>query len=342
MNGRMSELQQMDPEIANLITREEARQHRTMRLIPSENYAWPAVMEACGSVLNNKYSEGYPRQALLRGPGVHRRRRVAGHLAASRPCSASDHANVQPYSGSPANLAVYFAFCKPGDTVMGMGLPSGGHLTHGWNVSISGAYFNACSTACASRTTSSTSTRSRRSPASTSPSCSSAAPPPTRADRLRALRRDRARGGRHPGGRHRAHQRPRRRRRAPEPGGPRRGHHLHHAQDPARPARRHDPVRREAPEGHRQGGVPGPPGRAPQRHHRGHRGGRQAGHDTAEFKQYAANRWWRTRASSASASRSVASRSSPAAPTTTWCSWTSRPRACPARSPRRPSTAPAS
>jgi glycine hydroxymethyltransferase len=138
----MSELQQMDPEIANLITREEARQHRTMRLIPSENYAWPAVMEACGSVLNNKYSEGYPGKRYYEGQefidGVE-------SLAISRvkELFGVDHANVQPYSGSPANLAVYFAFCKPGDTVMGMGLPSGGHLTHGWNVSISGAYFNA-------------------------------------------------------------------------------------------------------------------------------------------------------------------------------------------------------
>ena len=138
----MSDLQQMDQEIASLITREEARQHRTMRLIPSENYAWPAVMEACGSVLNNKYSEGYPGKRYYEGQefidGVE-------SLAISRvkELFGVDHANVQPYSGSPANLAVYFAFCKPGDTVMGMGLPSGGHLTHGWNVSISGAYFNA-------------------------------------------------------------------------------------------------------------------------------------------------------------------------------------------------------
>ena len=136
----MSELQQMDPEIANLITREEARQHRTMRLIPSENYAWPAVMEACGSVLNNKYSEGYPGKRYYEGQefidGVE-------SLAISRvkELFGVDHANVQPYSGSPANLAVYFAFCKPGDTVMGLGLPHGGHLTHGWPVSITGSYF---------------------------------------------------------------------------------------------------------------------------------------------------------------------------------------------------------
>ena len=138
----MSELQQMDSEIAALITKEEARQHRTMRLIPSENYAWPAVMEACGSVLNNKYSEGYTGKRYYEGQefidGVE-------SLAVERVKAlfGVDHANVQPYSGSPANLAVYFAFCQPGDTVMGMGLPSGGHLTHGWKVSISGSYFNA-------------------------------------------------------------------------------------------------------------------------------------------------------------------------------------------------------
>jgi glycine hydroxymethyltransferase len=96
----MSELQQMDPEIANLITREEARQHRTMRLIPSENYAWPAVMEACGSVLNNKYSEGYAGKRYYEGQqnidaveklAVDRVKQVFG----------MEHANVQPYSGSP-------------------------------------------------------------------------------------------------------------------------------------------------------------------------------------------------------------------------------------------------
>jgi len=135
-------LRQVDPEIAQLIADEEKRQHQKLRLIASENYAPKAVQEACGSVLNNKYSEGYAGKRYYEGQqnidaveklAIDRLKRVFG----------VDHANVQPYSGSPANLAVYFAFCKPGDTVMGMGLPSGGHLTHGWNVSITGSYFDA-------------------------------------------------------------------------------------------------------------------------------------------------------------------------------------------------------
>ncbi len=135
-------LASVDPKIAKQILLEEERQHRTLRLIPSENYAFPAVMEACGSVLNNKYSEGYAGKRYYEGQ---QHIDVVEKLACQRlkKLFGVDHANVQPYSGSPANLAVYFAFLKPGDTVMGLGLPSGGHLTHGWGVSITGAYFNA-------------------------------------------------------------------------------------------------------------------------------------------------------------------------------------------------------
>ena len=131
-----------DPQIATCIAEEERRQHRTLRLIPSENYASAAVMEACGSVLNNKYSEGYAGRRYYEGQ---QNIDTVEQLAIQRLKSlfGVDHANVQPYSGSPANLAIYMAFCKPGDTVMGMGLPSGGHLTHGWKVSISGKFFNA-------------------------------------------------------------------------------------------------------------------------------------------------------------------------------------------------------
>ncbi len=135
-------LSQIDPEVAALIATEERRQHEKLRLIASENYAPKAVQEACGSVLNNKYSEGYAGRRYYEG-----QQNIDGieTLAIERLKSVfgADHANVQPYSGSPANLAVYFAFCKPGDTVMGMALPSGGHLTHGWKVSITGKYYNA-------------------------------------------------------------------------------------------------------------------------------------------------------------------------------------------------------
>jgi glycine hydroxymethyltransferase len=133
-------LSQVDPEISDLIRQETRLQHDTVRLIPSENYASRAVLEATGSVLSNKYSEGYPGRRYYEGQqnidpietlAIERMKKLFG----------AQHANVQPYSGSPANFAVYFALCKPGDSVMGMALPSGGHLTHGWNVSVTGAYF---------------------------------------------------------------------------------------------------------------------------------------------------------------------------------------------------------
>ena len=135
-------LAEVDPEIAACIADERRRQHEKLRLIPSENYASAAVMEACGSVLNNKYSEGYAGKRYYEGQqNIDRVERLA--IDRLKALYGVDHANVQPYSGSPANLGVYFAFCQPGDTIMGMGLPSGGHLTHGWKVSISGKYFNA-------------------------------------------------------------------------------------------------------------------------------------------------------------------------------------------------------
>src|SRR5678815_3493614 len=130
----------VDPEIAELIAAEERRQRDKVRLIASENYVSGAVLAATGSVLTNKYSEGYPGKRYYEGQKYIDR---VEQLCIDRAKSlfGVDHANVQPYSGSPANLAVYFAFCKPGDTIMGLGLPAGGHLTHGWNVSITGSYF---------------------------------------------------------------------------------------------------------------------------------------------------------------------------------------------------------
>jgi glycine hydroxymethyltransferase len=135
-----STLRAVDPEIADLIKAEERRQRDKIRLIASENYVSSAVLAATGSVLTNKYSEGYPGKRYYEGQqfidpvetlAIDRAKALFG----------AEHANVQPYSGSPANLAVYFAFLEPGDTVMGLGLPAGGHLTHGWNVSITGKYF---------------------------------------------------------------------------------------------------------------------------------------------------------------------------------------------------------
>jgi glycine hydroxymethyltransferase len=136
----MSQLESVDPEIARLVHLEEQRQREKIRLIPSENYTSKAVLEACGTVLQNKYSEGYPGKRYYEGQqNIDQIEALA--IERAKRLFAVDHANVQPYSGSPANLAVYLAFCKPGDTIMGMGLPAGGHLTHGWNVSITGKFF---------------------------------------------------------------------------------------------------------------------------------------------------------------------------------------------------------
>jgi glycine hydroxymethyltransferase len=133
-------LRATDPELADLIVAEERRERDTIRLIASENYASAAVNAASGSILCNKYSEGYAGKRYYEGQQeIDKIETLA--IGRAKALFGADHANVQPYSGSPANLAVYFAFLKPGDTVMGMGLPAGGHLTHGWNVSITGQYF---------------------------------------------------------------------------------------------------------------------------------------------------------------------------------------------------------
>lgn len=131
-----------DPEIAGLIEAEAARQHDKVRLIASENYVSQAVLEATGTVLTNKYSEGYAGKRYYEGQqNVDPLEQLASERA--KAVFGAEHANVQPYSGSPANLAAYLAFAEPGDTVLGMALPAGGHLTHGWSVSATGKWFNA-------------------------------------------------------------------------------------------------------------------------------------------------------------------------------------------------------
>ncbi len=135
-----SVLQAADPQVAQLVAEEAERQAQTLCLIPSENHVSPAVLEALGSVLTNKYSEGYAGQRYYEGQQVVDRLEPLAMERAQR-LFGVEHANVQPYSGSPANLAVYLAFCAPGDTVMGMALPMGGHLTHGWGVSATGKWF---------------------------------------------------------------------------------------------------------------------------------------------------------------------------------------------------------
>lgn len=137
----MSVLKNTDPEIATAISLELARSENTLDLIASENYTWPAVMEATGSVLTNKYAEGYP-SARYYGGCAHVD--TAEDLARDRlkKIFGAEHANVQPHSGSQANMGVYFAVLEPGDTILGMNLAAGGHLTHGYPINFSGKLYN--------------------------------------------------------------------------------------------------------------------------------------------------------------------------------------------------------
>lgn len=134
-------LKELDPEIAEAILSEANRQNNTIELIASENVVSNGVLAAMGSILTNKYAEGYPKKRYYGGCEYVD---VVEDLAIARAKSlfGAEHINVQPHSGSQANMAVYFAVLKPGDTVLGMNLGHGGHLTHGSPVNISGSYFN--------------------------------------------------------------------------------------------------------------------------------------------------------------------------------------------------------
>ncbi|MCP4600008.1 MAG: serine hydroxymethyltransferase [Proteobacteria bacterium] len=136
----MENLKAVDPDIYALINNEAERQGDKIRLIPSENYVSAAVLEASGSVLTNKYSEGYAKKRYYEGQQVIDQVELLA-INRAKKLFGAERANVQPYSGSPANLAVYYAFCRPGDPIMGLALDHGGHLTHGWGVSITGDFF---------------------------------------------------------------------------------------------------------------------------------------------------------------------------------------------------------
>jgi len=133
-------LQQVDPEVADAIRGELERERSTIRLIASENYTSPAVLAAMASSMNNKYAEGYPGRRYYGGC---RWVDVSESLAIERAKElfGAEHANVQPHAGAQANMAAYFAFMQPGDTLLGMSLPHGGHLTHGSPVNFSGKWF---------------------------------------------------------------------------------------------------------------------------------------------------------------------------------------------------------
>ncbi|MCD6233671.1 MAG: serine hydroxymethyltransferase [Candidatus Neomarinimicrobiota bacterium] len=134
-------LKKQDPELFQTITREIRRQNETLEMIASENFVSPAVLETAGNVMTNKYAEGYPGHRYYGGcEYVDEAENLARDRA--KKLFGADYANVQPHSGSQANMAVYFTYCQPGDTVLGMDLSHGGHLTHGSPVNFSGKLYN--------------------------------------------------------------------------------------------------------------------------------------------------------------------------------------------------------
>lgn len=141
---KYSNIESEDREIYEVIKKEEQRQKEGLEMIPSENYTSAAVMEAMGSILTNKYSEGYPGKRYYGGNEFIDQIETTARERAKKIFDVP-HVNVQPYSGSPANLAVYMATCAPGDTIMGLDLLGGGHLTHGWKVSASAIFYKSVS-----------------------------------------------------------------------------------------------------------------------------------------------------------------------------------------------------
>lgn len=136
----MKHLKQTDPQIYELVKAEEKRQKDVLEMIPSENYTSQAVMETLGTVLTNKYSEGYPKKRYYQGNAVVDEVEIIAQDRVKK-LFGVPYANVQPYSGSPANAAIHFALMEPGDTLMGLKLAFGGHLTHGANLSYSSRFF---------------------------------------------------------------------------------------------------------------------------------------------------------------------------------------------------------
>src|ERR687898_994954 len=137
-------LRAVDPEIAQVVDDELERLRGGLQLIASENLTSPAVLAALGSTLSNKYAEGYPGRRYYGGcEGVDRAEEIG--IARAKELFGAEHANLQPHSGASANLAAYGAFLQPGDTLLAMSLPHGGHLSHGSKVSFSGKWFNTVS-----------------------------------------------------------------------------------------------------------------------------------------------------------------------------------------------------
>lgn len=139
-----NELEQQDPEIASVVISELVRQQQDLQLIASENFTSAAILATMGSTLSNKYAEGYPGKRYYGGCEEVDKVEQIG-IARAKKLFGAEHANLQPHSGASANIAIYQAFTKPGDTILAMSLPHGGHLTHGSKVNFSGKWFNAVS-----------------------------------------------------------------------------------------------------------------------------------------------------------------------------------------------------
>ena len=141
MNTLESKLGEVDPQIVEIASKDLTRQQNSLMLIPSENYASRAVMEAQSTILANKYAEGYPGERYYNGCKFMDETESLA-IARAKALFGAEHVNVQPHAGSQANMAVYHALLEPGDTILGMSLSHGGHLTHGDNVNFSGRYYN--------------------------------------------------------------------------------------------------------------------------------------------------------------------------------------------------------
>ena len=154
-------LEQVDPEIAELLTRETDRQRAQIELIASENFTWPAVLEAIGSTPTNKYAEGYPGKRYYGGcEVVDEIEQLA--IDRAKELFSAEHANVQPHAGAQTNMAVYMAALQPGDTILSLELAHGGHLTHGLRSTSADGCTRSRTTAFRARRTSSTTTRCSR------------------------------------------------------------------------------------------------------------------------------------------------------------------------------------
>ena len=237
-----SSLHELDPDVAAAVDAELHRQQSTLEMIASENFAPVAVLEAQGSVLTNKYAEGYPGRRYYGGC---EHVDVIEQLAIDRVKAlfGAEHANVQPHSGAQANAAAMFALLKPGDTILGLDLAHGGHLTHGMKINFSGKLYNVVAYHVDDETGLVDMDEVERLAKEHRPKLIVAgwSAYPRQLD-FAAFRRIADEVGALPDGRHGALRRPGRGRAAPQPRAVRRRRHHHHPQDAGRPARRRHPL----------------------------------------------------------------------------------------------------